>query len=147
MISLSHCTCYCWKGPGHLRDGAGVSAILFVCSFVHCMRSNKLAGVLFVICVQFLPDSFISEVLSFPLLALIQIRAFSGVTTKRQSPESLLSHAKIMGAATRKGHAGPTGTRSSTFYPAGSVKQGGIVDDFVSEGRGNFHLLSVYYAG
>ena len=29
------------------------------------------------------------------LLALIQIRAFSGVTTKRQSPESLLSHAKI----------------------------------------------------
>ena len=30
---ISHCTCYCWKGPGHLRDGAGVSAILFVCSF------------------------------------------------------------------------------------------------------------------
>ena len=30
------------------------------------------------------------------MLALIQIRAFSGVTTKRQSPESLLSHAKIM---------------------------------------------------
>ena len=32
----------------------------------------------------------------FPLLALIQIRAFSGVTTKRQSPDSLLSHAKII---------------------------------------------------
>ena len=30
---ISHCTCYCWKAPGHLRDGAGVSAILFVCSF------------------------------------------------------------------------------------------------------------------
>ena len=30
---ISHCTCYCWKGPGHLRDGAGVSAILFVRSF------------------------------------------------------------------------------------------------------------------
>ena len=30
------------------------------------------------------------------LLALIQIRAFSGVTTKRQSPDSLLSHAKII---------------------------------------------------
>ena len=30
------------------------------------------------------------------MLALIQIRAFSGVTTKRQSPESLLSHAKII---------------------------------------------------
>ena len=28
------------------------------------------------------------------LLALIQTRAFSGVTTKRQSPDSLLSHAK-----------------------------------------------------
>ena len=58
---ISHCTCYCWKAPGHLRDGVGVSAILFVCSF-----------------------------------ALIQIRAFSGVTTKRQSPDSLLSHAKII---------------------------------------------------
>ena len=30
---ISHCTCYCWKAPGHLRDSAGVSAILFVCSF------------------------------------------------------------------------------------------------------------------
>ena len=30
---ISHSTCYCWKGLGHLRDGAGVSAILFVCSF------------------------------------------------------------------------------------------------------------------
>ena len=30
---ISHCTCYCWKGLGHLRDGAGLSAILFVCSF------------------------------------------------------------------------------------------------------------------
>ena len=30
---ISHCTCYCWKAPGHLRDRAGVSAILFVCSF------------------------------------------------------------------------------------------------------------------
>ena len=58
------------------------------------MHSNKLAGVRYVNCVHFLPDSFISEGLSFPLLALIQIRAFSGVTTKRQSPGSLLSHAK-----------------------------------------------------
>ena len=25
--------CYCWKELGHLCDGAGLSAILFVCSF------------------------------------------------------------------------------------------------------------------
>ena len=30
---ISHCTCYCRKAPGHLHDSAGVSAILFVCSF------------------------------------------------------------------------------------------------------------------
>ena len=37
---ISHCTCYCWKGPGHLRDGAGVSAILFVCSFADFVGSD-----------------------------------------------------------------------------------------------------------
>ena len=45
---------------------------------------------------MFFHDSFISEVLYFHLLALTQIRAFSGVTTKRQSLSSLMSHAKII---------------------------------------------------
>ena len=100
---ISHCTCYCWKGLGHLRDGAGVSAILFVCSFAD--------PTLFPFFVQVLSLQFLSYVLhAFKqtcwcairyrylvcLLALIQIRAFSGVTTKRQSPDSLLSHAKII---------------------------------------------------
>ena len=43
----------------------------------------------------FLPHLF-QKFVSFPLLALTQIRAFSGVTTKRQSPSSLMSHAKII---------------------------------------------------
>ena len=63
-------------GLGHLRDGAGVSAILFVCSF-----ASFGAGV---------------SAILVCLLALLQIRAFSGVTTKRQSPDSLLSHAKLI---------------------------------------------------
>ena len=66
--------CYCRKELGHLGDGAGLSAILFVCSFadpplfpslfasvlkftvflvMYCMHSNKLAGVRYVNCVQF----------------------------------------------------------------------------------------------
>ena len=96
---------HCWKELGHLCDGAGPSAILFVCSFADpTLFPSLFASVLkFTVfklciacfqCVNFLPDSFISEVVSFPLLALIQIRAFSGVTTKRQSPGSLMSHEK-----------------------------------------------------